>query len=371
MCMNSSLLPADNYVVVNKSIITEEDKKILNMLYLPITGALPIMLYNILLTDLDKLQIISEIETHAHLLSNLHISVQEFQEARNILEAIGLLKTYIKQDSVNNYIYELYSPVTAHEFFTHPIFNIVLYNNVGKLEYDKLVSYFKLPRINKEDYTEITHSFTEVFESVPYTTSNISKENIRKYNKLKLNINSSFDINFLIESLDKTIDSKIFTKDMQELIISLAFLYDIDVTRMQNIIRTCINEKGSINKEELRRTCRNHYQFDHGGLLPTIVEHSQPKYLRKPIGDNSNLAKMIYTFETISPYGFLKSKQNGGEPLKRDVKLLEDLMIDHKLKPGVVNVLIDYVLKTQDKKLTRSRVETIAGEWSRKNVETL
>ena len=138
MCMNSSLLPADNYVVVNKSIITEEDKKILNMLYLLITGALPIMLYNILLTDLDKLQIISEIETHAHLLSNLHISVQEFQEARNILEAIGLLKTYIKQDSVNNYIYELYSPVTAHEFFTHPIFNIVLYNNVGKLEYDKL-----------------------------------------------------------------------------------------------------------------------------------------------------------------------------------------------------------------------------------------
>jgi len=46
MIMNPSLLPADSYIVINKSIITEEDKKILNKLYLPITGAIPIMLYN-------------------------------------------------------------------------------------------------------------------------------------------------------------------------------------------------------------------------------------------------------------------------------------------------------------------------------------
>lgn len=369
--MNPSLLPADNYIVINKSIITEEDIKILNMLYLPITGPIPIMLYNILLNDLDKLEVISDVSTHAHLLSNLHISISELTEARNVLEAIGLLKTYFKADTINNYIYELYSPVSSHEFFSHPIFNIVLYNNVGKSEYNKLVSLFKLPKVNKEGYTEVTHSFNEVFDSIPYTTSNITSENIRKYNKLRLNINSSFDINFLIESLDKQIDKKIFTKDLQELIISLAFLYDIEVTKMQNIIRTCINERGSINRDELRKVCRNHYQFDHSGVLPTVIEHAQPEYLRKPIGDNSKLGKMIYTFENLSPYELLKSKHKDGEPLKRDIKLLEDLIIDYKLKPGVVNVLIDYVLRTNDNKLNRSLVETIAGQWSRKNIETV
>ena len=247
--MNQSLLPADNYVVINKSIITEEDKKILNLLYLPIIGPLPITLYNIFINDLDKLQICSGSETHAKILSNLHISPSELTEARNVLEAIGLLKTYIKNDSVNNYIYELYSPVSAHEFFSHPIFNIVLYNNVGKKEYDKLVSCFKMPKINKDGYTEVTHSFNEVFESIPYTSSNISSENIRKYNKLKLNINSSLDMNFLIDSLINQIDKKVFTKDLQELIISLAYLYDIDVIKMQAIIRTCINERGTINRE--------------------------------------------------------------------------------------------------------------------------
>ena len=33
--------------------------------------------------------------------------------------------------------------------------------------------------------------------------------------------------------------------------------------------------------------------------------------------------------------------------------------------------MIDYVLKTNDNKLTRSLVETIAGQWMRKNIETV
>ena len=140
---------------------------------------------------------------------------------------------------------------------------------------------------------------------------------------------------------------------------------------MQNIVKSCINEKGLVNREELRKVCRNHYQFDHSGVLPTVISTTQPEYLRKPIGDTSNIAKMIYTFETTSPYDFLKSKHNGAEPVKRDILLLENLIIDYKLKPGVVNVLIDFVLKTNDNKLNRAMIETIAGQWSRKKIETV
>ena len=91
--MNTSLMPADSYIVINKCIITEEDKKILNMLYLPIIGPLPIMLYNMLLNDLDKLQLVSDVSIHGKLLSNLHISTNELMEAKNMLEAMGLIKT--------------------------------------------------------------------------------------------------------------------------------------------------------------------------------------------------------------------------------------------------------------------------------------
>ena len=313
--MDITLLPADNYIVVNKSVITTMDMDVLNMLYLPIIGPMAVSLYNILYNDLNRSNTVSESLSHAHLLANLHISSKELMEVRNVLEGIGLIKSYIKKDSVNNYIYEIYSPISSHEFFSHPIFNIVLYNNVGKSEYERLINYFKLPKVNKDGYIEITKKFNQVFESVPCTSFDIYKDNIRKYNKQRLNIDSNFDMNFLIESMPKQIDRKIFTKDLQELIISLAYLYDIDATKMGNIIKSCINERGTINRDEFRKIARDHYQFDHSGLLPTIIEQTQPEYLRKPIGDNSNIAKMIYTFETVSPYDFLRSKCGDAEPV--------------------------------------------------------
>ncbi len=367
-----NISPADTYIVVNKSIITNEDRIILTMLYQPIVGPLPIMLYFSLWSDLDKLELMSTEYTHHHLITNMQISLTEIEKSRKKLEAIGLLKTFLKEENINNYIYQLYSPIKAHDFFNHPILNVVLYNNLGKKEYEKVKEYFKTPRINTSSYQDITASFSEVFSSVPLTSYEVLNDNIRKTNILKLNINTNFDFDFLIASLPKNLDkSKIFTKDIKELILQLSFLYKLDAIKMQDIIPICLTERGTINKEELRKTCRNYYQFDNHGLLPSVIYNSQPEYLKEPVGDTSKRAKMIYTFENISPYELLKSKNNGSEPTSRDLKLAEDLIINYGLKQGVVNVLIDYILKTNNNKLIRALAETIAGQWKRLNIETV
>ena len=49
-----TLLPADSYVVVNRTIITEIDKKNLISLYEPIIGAVAVSLYLTLWRDLDR-----------------------------------------------------------------------------------------------------------------------------------------------------------------------------------------------------------------------------------------------------------------------------------------------------------------------------
>ena len=367
-----TLLPADTYVVINKTILHNEDRKVLTNLYLPVIGTDAIMLYFSLWSDLDNSEIISNDYSHQKLVSNLRMTISEIETARHKLEAIGLIKTLVKDGTTNNYIYELYSPVSAHEFLSHPILNIVLYSNIGKNEYDNIIKTFKLPRFNTSNYKDITKNFNDVFESVNMTSYDLSLEDIRKYNKLKLNINSNFDFNFLISTMPKNIDiTKVFTKEIKELIINLSFIYDIDAVKMSNIIKGCFNERGTINKEELRKSARNYYQFDNGGVLPTIIDNSQPEYLRKPIGDSSKRAKMIYTFETISPREFLINLNKGSDPTRRDLKLVEDLLIDYKLKPGVVNVLIDYMLNVNEKKLTRGLAETLAGEWQRLGIETV
>lgn len=367
-----NLVPADTYVVVNKTILHNEDRKIITSLYLPIIGTDAVMLYFTLWADLDNSEILSSEFSHQKLVSSLRITINELQTSFDKLEAIGLIKAFIKEGNVNNYIYEIFSPVSASEFLSHPILNIVLYSNVGKREYDNLVKAFKIPRLNTSNYKDITKSFNDVFKSTSMTSYDLSLEDIRKYNKLKLNINSNFDFNFLISSMPKNLDtSKMFSKDIKELIINLSFIYDIDAIKMANIVKVSLNDNGTINRESLRKNSRNFYQFNNGGLLPTIIDNNQPEYLRKPIGDTSRRAKMIYTFETISPRELLINKNNGNEPTRRDLKLIEDLLVDYKLKPGVVNVLLDYAINVNNKKLTRGFVETIAGEWQRKGIETV
>ncbi len=140
---------------------------------------------------------------------------------------------------------------------------------------------------------------------------------------------------------------------------------------MQGLVRNSLNERGLIDRNDLKTNCRNYYQFENNGRLPTLIYNRQPDYLKTPLGDNSKLAKVIYSFENISPYDFLKKSYGNVEPTNRDKKLIENLMLDQKLNPGVINVLIDYVLKVNNKKLNKDYVETIVGQWKRLKVETV
>lgn len=365
------ILPADTYTVVNKTVIKDLDRKLITMLYQPIIGYTATSLYFTLVDDLDKRELMSEDLTHHHLMSTMQLKLDDIVVARQKLEAVGLLKTYYKKDHVNNYVYLLYSPMSANDFLNHPVLNIVLYNNLGKKEYDRIVDFFKIPKVNLKDYEDVSSSFSDVFRSVSGNVL-IENENICKENTNKMVINSKIDFNLLISSIPSTMVSpRCFNDDTKELINALAYTYDIDEANMQGLVRNSINEKGLIDKTELRKNARNFYQFENDGKLPTFVYSKQPDYLKMPQGDNSKWAKMVYTFESVHPYDFLRSKYKTGEPSLRDLKLIESLLVDQKMTPGVVNVLIAYVLKINNQKLSKNYIETIAGQWKRLNIETV
>ena len=161
-----TILPADTYTVVNKTVLNESDRKLITMLYQPIIGHTAVALYFTLVDDLDKLEVMSDDLTHHHLMATMQLKLEDIVIAREKLEAVGLLKCYLKKDSINHYVYLIYSPVSAHDFFNHPILNVVLYNNLGKKEYEKLLNYYKIPRINLKEYEDVTSSFDDIFTSV-------------------------------------------------------------------------------------------------------------------------------------------------------------------------------------------------------------
>ena len=368
---NISVLPADTYTVINKSLVTEKDKKIISMLYQPIIGFAAVALYYTLLDDLDKQEIISDDLTHHHLMATMQLKLEDIIIAREKLEAVGLLKTYFKKGNINQFVYLIYSPISASDFFNHPILNIVLYNNLGKKEYQKVLNCFKVPKFNLKEFNDITASFDEVFSPVQGTIMEVEQD-ITKRDSNNLLINKGIDFNLLISSIPASqMNEKCFNDDIKDLINSLSYIYNLNTLDMQGLVRNALNEKGLIDKSLLRKSCRDYYQFDNMGNLPTLIYNKQPEYLKKPEGDNSKWAKMVYTFENITPYQLLRAKYKGAEPTDRDKRLIESLLIDQKLNPGVVNVLISYVLKINNEQLKKSYVETIAGQWKRLNIETV
>lgn len=369
--MQINLAPADKYIINNKGIITDSDIKVLVNLYQPIIGSNAVSLYLTLLNDLDKKDI-SVSFNHHHLMTLMQLKLDIIKEARDKLEGIGLLKTYFKQGEIDEYLYVLYSPLSAYEFFNHPILNVVLYNNIGVLEYEKLQEYYKVSRISVKDYQDITRDFESVFTSSINQNLLFDNSSIIDKQTRDIIVKSDIDIDLLIASIPKRLVSpKCFTDDVRDLIIKLAYLYKIDNLNMQGLVRNSLNERGMIDKTELRNSCRNYYQFENNGRLPTLIYNRQPEYLKTPLGVDSKLAKLIYSFENTSPYDFLRKSYGNTEPTNRDKKLIENLMLEQKLNPGVVNVLIDYVLKVNNKKLNKDYIETIVGQWKRLKVETV
>ena len=236
--MDISILPADMYIVVNKTVLQENDSKILTMLYQPIIGIGAVNLYLTLCLDLDKNEFMSEENSHHHLMTNMRMRLSDIVIAREKLEAIGLIKSYFKEgEDVNTYIYEIFSPLSAHEIFSHPILNIVLYNNVGKKEYERIVENYKIPRISLKDYEDITLSFNEVFTSVS-SNSFITNEDLTMKNKNKLSFSNFFDMDLLILGIDENLkNEKVFNEEVKSLILNLSFIYKLDVTTMQILMK--------------------------------------------------------------------------------------------------------------------------------------
>jgi len=364
--MEITLLPADLYVVYNKTILHDSDQKLLINFYEPIVGHLAISLYLTLWNDLGNKQQITRSFNHHHLMSLLKSPLNAIKEAKYSLEAVGLLKTYVKTGNVNQYVYELYSPLQPSEFVNHPILNTVLYNNIGAFEYDNLIKNYRKIKIDLREYQEITKKMDEVYTSVNHISTNDIME--RKTNNI--NVSEIIDFDLLISAIPKSLlNEKAFNKKNREVINQIAFIYKIDNLKMIELIRLVLNEYGIIDKNKLKEKAQKHYLLNNGSL-PTMIYRTQPEYLKSPSGDNSMRGKIIQIFENTNPVDFLKNKNRGVKPNRRELKLIEMLLIDMELTPAVVNVLIDYVLRKNNNRLIAGYIEAIAGQWKRAGLKT-
>ena len=164
------LLPVDRYTVRTADYLTDMDQKVLVLLYQPLIGTIANGLYATLWAHLEKDQWTSPEQTHRHLMLMTELSLAQIFEERKKLEGIGLLKSYKrKQDSENQYLYELQPPMTPKQFFENDVLSVYLFNRLGKKQYRELRDRFSVDTVPMAEFQELTYSFDEVYTSLHHS----------------------------------------------------------------------------------------------------------------------------------------------------------------------------------------------------------
>lgn len=377
------VVPIDRYIVKSNGMLHDYDRKILTLLYQPLIGTKAFSLYMSLWSELEQNRLWGNESTHHFLMAIMQLPLSEIFYERLKLEGIGLLNTYLlEEEDPKKYIYELQPPLSPKNFFYDGILNIYLYNRVGKKRYQQLKQFFSDERLS-EKAKNVTRGFNEVFQSLHMSelVTNLEDEEfvnrdfVENVERDSVTIqDETFDFQLFFAGLSENlVPKKAITPAVKDAIKKLSYIYGIDPIEMKNLVIDCIDDQEEVNLEELRRAARDWYQLEYGDELPSLVEKIQPLiYKSTDLHDmDEKERRLIEQLESLSPRQFLKDISGGIEPSLPDLTIIEDVMFQQKLLPGVVNVLIYYVMLKTDMKLSKSYVEKIASHWARKGIKTV
>ena len=130
----------------------------MSVLYAPLLSSDATKLYFYLLGENSMNQ---KTQKHERLCNCLNMSIVEIQDAREMLEQMGLLKTYVKDyERYHGYIYYLRSPLTPGEFLNHEIFCRMYIKTVGVQAYETTLTLTQIRDTERNGYDEITKPFS-------------------------------------------------------------------------------------------------------------------------------------------------------------------------------------------------------------------
>lgn len=358
----------DVYTVTSKGQLNIEHVRLLSLLYLPLMQSESFALYMCLFSEVDRISCLSITSSHERLTLLTGLSISKLDQGLRELEALGLIRTYVSyQDTLTEYLYELYFPLNAQRFFEHPLFNTMLYHTLEEVEYEKTRYYFKVPKID-DRYEEVTASFNDVFHVSLHETKPLQVQEDYRVNLLR-DVQLNYDLEPFYQHLkDYQIPKRSITKEVERLICQLGTVYQVTAMEMLGIVKESLHHQ-QVDESLLKKKVRQYYDLETPVSFKEVY-HTQPKrYLSQT--QDEKLKKHIEYLEKVSPYQLLKDRQGGKEPTAHDLAIVESLMTRLHLEPGVINVLIEFVLSQNDERFTRAYCETIAGSWVRKNIQTV
>lgn len=349
----------DQFQLINKKQLNNDDISALTKLYVPLMGIDSYALY-LSLTSYQE-NIIYNFRSLLDIL-NFH-NIKKLTSALYKLEAMGLVKTYVNKKT--DYILEMMRPMSIIEFFCETPLVSLLESQIGKDAVKALVSTIVVPA---KEYKDITKSFDEVFaiktEKEFLKFAQLAKGNLVIHNKafnyplFKMLFQESF------------IDEKVLNDpSFESNILKVAFIYQLDENDMKDAVIRSLDMDKSLDYDSLSKNARKIYRIKNDTKTPRVITKANDDYLNS-IQDDDTFAFVNY-LENVSPKELLEAL-SGIRASLAEIKLSEQLINNTGLSIGVINFMIFLVVQEKNGEIPAyNYFEKIANTWARAKVTNI
>lgn len=416
------IVPNDQYRVQVVRPISPAEAGYLTHLYQPLIGPIAVSLYLTLLEELPTGSYAPQEGTHRWLMCLLALPLDQIVKARQRLEAVGLLRTmrYEGVEGERLFEYKLIPPLPPSRFFEDDILSIMLLNRTGKSRYKQLRKRYSMPAgetgpsILHIEKTEITKAFDEVFLSLAPSELDVQAgsetgsffqevkkewplpdlsdaeyrgDEVQANSSHPIRFNNQVDFAYLQAVSPKWTHPQSLSGEMFHVLEELAYLYGLENEELARLIQepSVYDSNDRLDPALLRNLVKQWYQQRGGNtqsaatmesalVTPNrgdIRGDSPASQQTEPVHISDRHKAHVKRLEDTPPLILLEEYQGGGKVSIADQKIIEELLEEYLLPPGVVNVLLEYVMYTNDKQLPKPLITKIAAHWKRLKISSV
>ena len=330
--------------------LSSADYKVLALLYQPLVGIKAYAIYSTFYHLVKS----NEITSHQVLFDLLNITQEEFLNALNKLEALGLIETYA--NGKTDYIYILKPPYSAKKFLTDTFLGAYLESEIGKKNLAEIINVFKVDKPDLSKYKNITKSFDDIYQVHTKKLLNIDHDLEGRNGNGHNLVRDSIDYNEFVEMLPRAIKSpSLFNDNFKQKLMQLAFVYQFDVKDMVEIYKNASKGRKDVTIEHINMQARLHYE-----------KSNETISIKKKANDDTEIIANL-SFRTVV------DKFVVSDPTLRSDALntINLFMAQNDIDLGALNVLLIFILKNKEGILPHvNYLNKVWLSWSKAGVRT-
>ena len=328
-----------------------------NHLYSPIIKSDAVLLYNFLITDCD---ISNKINIFVNKISDLNkvlnFTEKQFSDAKKILEAIGLISSYVDITKYDTYHIKINNFKTWNDFKKDPKKVLLLKNAIGSNNFDKVKYAFE-----KNDFQlSLLSNINSTFESV--------------FGNLDINNINNIDFVHIYDSLLRMTNKLIVISDEDKKIIEYNFrTYDLTYNEVIKAIHSSIffdSKQYLIDTYQLNNNFLNLVEPSNQLKLNTIVAINRNAKIFNEAFDLKGKEDILEDYKKYNSEQYLSLLQKQAID-SSDKLIINSLRKKFNLPDYLINVLLDFVIYKNKGKIIFDYIAKIANTINRLNITTV